>query len=297
MDEPSDNQVHRNSRRADLYDGLEQAFVDARVPWHRCYREDREDGVMLLVPADVPKSVLVESLFFSLIKEVRRHNASRPTEGRLRLRLALHDGEIARDAHGVTGTALNACFRLLEAPALKGALARSPGVLAVITSARFYDEVVRHCPAGEPGSYHEVDVAVKETRTTGWICLPDHPYGEPQLADPPRSEPAARGMNARLNWRRRRGGDSYVNAVALMSRPALVADALAARRSTRVVGPDAEPAPSQRLTADRVTVALGNAALRATRAAEKTSSRSERQLVTGLVVLSVLVLLLWLTIW
>ena len=50
-------------------------------------------------------------------------------------------------------------------------MASSPGVLAVITSSWFYAEVVRQTPVA--GEYHCVDVAVKETTTIAWICLPD----------------------------------------------------------------------------------------------------------------------------
>ena len=75
-------------------------------------------------------------------------------------------------------------FRLLEASALKAALAKSPGVLAVITSSWFFEEVVRHCTIAS--AYQPVDVAVKETTTIGWICLPDHvdPGGQVMLQPP-----------------------------------------------------------------------------------------------------------------
>jgi tetratricopeptide (TPR) repeat protein len=72
----------------------------------------------------------------------------------------------------VTAAAVNLAFRLLDAGALKAALASSPGVLAVIASSWFYEEVVRH--SGAAPAYRPVEVAVKETTTTGWICLPDH---------------------------------------------------------------------------------------------------------------------------
>ena len=85
--------------------------------------------------------------------------------------MSLHAGEVRYDQHGVTGMAVNLAFRLLEAAPLKQALASSPGVLAVITSSWFYAEVARQTPVA--GEYHCVDVAVKETRTIGWICLPD----------------------------------------------------------------------------------------------------------------------------
>jgi hypothetical protein len=47
-------------------------------------------------------------------------------------------GEVRYDRHGTTAAAVNVAFRLLDAPALKAALAASPGVLAVIASSWFF---------------------------------------------------------------------------------------------------------------------------------------------------------------
>jgi hypothetical protein len=90
--------------------------------------------------------------------------------------MAVHAGEVVYDRHGVAAAAVNHAFRLLEAAAVKDALAGSRGVLAVTVSRWFYDEVVRHDPACEPASYRRVLVSVKETRDDAWICLPDDPY-------------------------------------------------------------------------------------------------------------------------
>ena len=82
----------------------------------------------------------------------------------------------------MTAAAVNLAFRLLDASALKAALASSPGVLAVIASSWFFEEVVRHSMT-DAAAYRPVEVAVKETTTTGWICLPDHtdPAGQVML--------------------------------------------------------------------------------------------------------------------
>ena len=101
----------------------------------------------------------------------------------MRLRVALHAGEVYRDAHGVAGAAVNHAFRLAEAPAVRSALAASPGVLALIVSDWFFIEVVRHDPAALPGSYRQVEVLVKETAATGWIRVPD-PAAAPARAGP-----------------------------------------------------------------------------------------------------------------
>ena len=158
--------------RDGLYRAMRDAFGRAGVPWDDCGHEDRGDGVFVLVPAEVPKGLLAESLPSALVTALRTHNGAHPDPERIRLRMALHAGEVQYDEHGVTAAAVNLAFRLLDAGALKAALASSPGVLAVIASSWFYEEVVRHSSA--VSVYRPVEVVVKETTTTGWICLPDH---------------------------------------------------------------------------------------------------------------------------
>jgi tetratricopeptide (TPR) repeat protein len=158
--------------RDGLYRALRDAFGQAGIAWDDCRHEDRGDGVFVLVPAEVPKGLLPEALPSALVTALRAHNGAHPGPERIRLRMALHAGEVHYDEHGVTAAAVNLAFRLLDAGALKAALASSPGVLAVIASSWFYEEVVRH--SGAAPAYRPVEVAVKETTTTGWICLPDH---------------------------------------------------------------------------------------------------------------------------
>ena len=90
--------------------------------------------------------------------------------------MALHAGEVNYDEHGVTAAAINLTFRLLESGPVKEALADSSGTLAIIASSWFFEEVVRHSVA-DVAAYRPVPVMVKETTTTGWICLPDDGTG------------------------------------------------------------------------------------------------------------------------
>ena len=151
---------------------MREAFSCAGIPWDDCGHEDRGDGVFILIPAEVPKGLLAESLPPALVTALDAYNGTHPDPERIRLRMALHAGEVNYDEHGVTAAAVNLAFRLLDASALKAALASSPGVLAVIASSWFFEEVVRH--SGTAAAYWPVEVAVKETTTTGWVCLPDH---------------------------------------------------------------------------------------------------------------------------
>lgn len=160
--------------RDGLYRALQDAFGNAGIPWDECGHEDRGDGVFVLVPAEVPKALLAESLPPALVTALQAHNSRHPGPERIRLRMALHAGEVHYDQHGVTAVAVNLAFRLLDAQPLKAALADSPGVLAVIVSSWFFEEVVRH--SGTAPGYRPAEVAVKETMTTGWICLPDQDF-------------------------------------------------------------------------------------------------------------------------
>jgi tetratricopeptide (TPR) repeat protein len=168
--------AHQVGVRDGLYRVVRDAFDAAGVPWADCYREDRGDGMFILVPASESKAVFIDTLPYLLVKALRVHNETHVEAQRIRLRMAMHAGEVHHDDHGVTSAALILAFRLLDAEPLKAALATSPGVLAMITSDWFFEDVVRHCPGAAPTTYHPVSIAQKETTTSAWIALPDHPY-------------------------------------------------------------------------------------------------------------------------
>ena len=194
--DPRRTRPHQLAVRRGLYSSLRDAFGRSRVPWENCYKEDRGDGMLVLVPSEVPKELLVTGVPRELAKALAAHNQAQPSEARIRLRLAVHAGEIHLDAHGVTGGAVNSAFRMLEAQALKNALNGSAGVLALAASPWFFEEVIRHTPASAPESYRQTRISVKETRDTAWICLPDDPYPRATAAALPapsaeRSAPSA----------------------------------------------------------------------------------------------------------
>jgi tetratricopeptide (TPR) repeat protein len=154
-----------------LYRTLSESFNGAGIVWSSCDHEDRGDGVLVVIPATVAKSILVESLPALLEAGLLAHNFSAGPALRIRLRMALHAGEVHYDDHGVVGTAVNHAFRLLDAPPFKSALAASDGMmLAVITSSWFYEEVVWHSTVRD--AYVSVPVSVKETNTVAWARLP-----------------------------------------------------------------------------------------------------------------------------
>ncbi|MGD0603481.1 MAG: hypothetical protein ABSA53_07750 [Streptosporangiaceae bacterium] len=167
--------AHQVTVRDGMYGALQRTFREAGIPWDQCHKEDRGDGVFFLAPPEIHKGLFAETFLLSLVHALHDHNLSHGGQERIRLRMALHAGEVNFDDHGVTGTALNQAFRLVDAPSLKAALAGSPGLLAVISSSWFYGEVITNSSACCPDMYRPVLVDVKETKAVGWVALPGCP--------------------------------------------------------------------------------------------------------------------------
>jgi hypothetical protein len=169
--DPNRTNTHQLAIRDTVYKVLQQSFEKASITWAKCVTEDRGDGVLILIPPTVPKSLLVEKLPARLAEMLIQHNAGCPAQVRIRLRVALHAGEVHSDEHGHAGTSINRAFRLIEASASRTALRQSSGVVALVVSDWFYDEVVRHCPDAEPSYFRKVHVTVKESKMTAWIRI------------------------------------------------------------------------------------------------------------------------------
>lgn len=163
---PSRTNTHHEIVRAALYTLLAQAFSSIGVRWDACGREDRGDGVLVIIPPTISKSAFVD-LPSALVNGLRVHNAQHRPEEQIRLRMALHAGEIHYDSHGVIGRAVILAFRLLDSQVLRDA---TTGVLGVLVSSWFYDEVIWH---SQSSGYRRVEVETKENLVTAWLWLPD----------------------------------------------------------------------------------------------------------------------------
>lgn len=130
--------------RAGVYRVVRDAVRAAGVPWDACTHEDRGDGTIILVPPEVSKVLLLDPLLGCLSAALAEHDRTAALPHRFRLRMALHAGEVSRDAHGLSGSDLVLACRMVDAAELRTALRRSPVNLAVIVSDAIYNGIVRH---------------------------------------------------------------------------------------------------------------------------------------------------------
>ncbi|MGI8333619.1 cyclic nucleotide-binding domain-containing protein [Actinomadura scrupuli] len=166
-----DDEDRRLVRRV-MYDLVKEAFEESEVSWSQIYWEDRGDGVLAVVPPQVPTFRLVDPLLTRLAAKLRRHNRQASAAVRIQLRIALHVGPVVSDPEGVSGEAIIHTARLLDAPALKDRLVSSDADLGFIASQFVYDTVVKHSPGQvDPKDFQWVMVQVKEAKLRAWLSL------------------------------------------------------------------------------------------------------------------------------
>lgn len=184
--------------REALYATLARAFEEAGVPWHRCVHEDRGDGVLVFVSAEVSKVLLLGAVPRRLAELLELENTPRDPRRRFRLRMVVHAGEVHRDAHGYAGHDLNMAFRLVDAEPLRAAMAGGDAPVGLIVSDDVYQAIVRHRYGGlAPEAFQRVRVQVKSADAPGYIQLVggsgEEPCSAPLAALAGQRQPVRRG--------------------------------------------------------------------------------------------------------
>ncbi len=184
---PDRTDEHRRIIRQAQYDILERSFKDSGVPWGTGHREDRGDGVLVVVGPDVSTELLVAPFIDSLFTRLSRYNAHADAATSLQLRAALHVGPVKSDPQGVTGEVIIRVSRLVESPVLKERLTEAKACLGFITSPFVFDSVIKQRPGRvDPADYEIVGFESKESWVTGWMYLGGGKSVEKSLRGPGR---------------------------------------------------------------------------------------------------------------
>ncbi|MGH4028605.1 hypothetical protein ACQB60_06665 [Actinomycetota bacterium Odt1-20B] len=181
--------------RAKLAEMLRAAFLASGIDWEACRRHDLGDGLRVTAPAGTRKAALIHPLVHELALRLRTHNRGAAPRTRIRVRIALHAGDVHLAPNGeVAGSTLEALARLLDAPPARQALAAAPRTApaALLLSRHFYEETVRNGYHGlYPEDFRKVTFTVKEHTADAWLHLPGRPAPqEEQEEQAPAQEPA-----------------------------------------------------------------------------------------------------------
>lgn len=178
-----------------LRTALRESAERSQIDWNACLIRDSGDGIWLIPPAGVRKTQLLHPLVHELAARLHAHNRMAGPVARVRVRLALHAGDICFSPRGEPfGRPLEVTARMLDAPPVKTALAASPAPLAVVVSQHFYEETVPHgYPGIEPESFRRISFTVKEYTADAWLCLPHAGISEPAAAPDDRPGQAGTG--------------------------------------------------------------------------------------------------------
>jgi hypothetical protein len=171
--------------RGVLQSACDAAFQAAGLDWTGCQRQDTGDGFQLVVPSGIRKQTLLYPVLPDLAMLVRAHNRQAPDRVKIRLRVALHAGEVRLDPDGgFSGAPFEVLARLLNSAPVRTALSHAPdGVpVAAILSQHYGEETIGHGYAG-PDADAFIPVEVREKAYVGraWIHCPGSPIG-PQSA-------------------------------------------------------------------------------------------------------------------
>ncbi|MFD5873969.1 hypothetical protein [Streptomyces sp. NPDC060322] len=168
------NDRRQSEIQHDLPRLLDRAARGAGLDREQWQLQLKGDEQLAVRPVDGKEPRLVDDYVRHLVAELRKYNAQRVPEARLRLRAVIHQGLVELADNGFAGTAVVAAARLLNADPLYDALAANPGADLVLLLS---DDVFRSTVIGShttlaPEDFTRVNVRVKEYEATAWLWVP-----------------------------------------------------------------------------------------------------------------------------
>lgn len=158
-----------------LFGMVREAMAHSGIDWESGLCADLGDGMRVIAPAGASKFRMIHPSVRHLAAALEAHNESAAPAERIRVRMALHAGDLfLGPADEVAGQPLVVLARLLDATPVRKALAQAPATVTVaaLLSQHFYDETVGHgYPGIDPRTFHRVAVAEKETSVHAWLHL------------------------------------------------------------------------------------------------------------------------------
>lgn len=146
---------------------------------------DRGDGMLIMLPPTLSPPVLLRELVRGLDDALSDHRRAHNDAYRMRLRVGLQTGLVARDGDRWTGTTINELHQLVSADEVRQALkaADHANMVFVVPDSLYTGVVEGHHPGIDPATYVPFDFVTKHRVTRrGWLTVPGAPGAPDDLA-------------------------------------------------------------------------------------------------------------------
>jgi hypothetical protein len=134
------------------------------------------DGQFAVLPTGIDESAVIPAFVEGVGMALAETNADLNERARLRIRVALWRGHVARAVNGFVGEAPVAVHRILDSPAARDTLAANPRVdFVLIVPDMLYQDVIMHCyDRLPPARFREVlaEVPAKDFTERAWVYVP-----------------------------------------------------------------------------------------------------------------------------
>jgi len=171
--------------------------------------QQQGDGELALLPPGIDEAHVITALWRELREGLHRYNRHANAKARLRMRVAVHEGQTYIADNGFAGDAINTVCRLRDCAEVKDALSAAEGDLVLIVSDRIFCDVIRGYDAHDlPASaFAEATIVMpdKEFRARAFIFSADgsarHGPGGASAEHAPRSADGGEaGSGAVINF-------------------------------------------------------------------------------------------------
>jgi class 3 adenylate cyclase len=177
--------------RRQLYELVGRTLASTGIDPDQAPHVDLGDGMILLLEPQLPTTRVVDVLIPRLGAYLTEHNRQAAGDERLRLRIALHRGEVLIDPHGFVGGALVEASRLANTAALREQLHATTADMGVIVSDLVWRQLLesRHEPP-DPGVYRPIAFSTHGVATRAWVHVRGHPGRTGAVSAAPAFHPA-----------------------------------------------------------------------------------------------------------
>lgn len=152
--------------------GVDRVLEAAGVQPNAAQKQNWGDGTLVVLDGsvDLPRVLL------AVLRDLPEFlgDWSRASRLQPKVRVAVHEGVLAKNMNGWVGAAVNDAARLLDQSVMRGMMNASSRPVIVSVSRTVFENVVRHGHAGiAADSFREVEVATKAGVMVAWVDDPE----------------------------------------------------------------------------------------------------------------------------